>query len=172
MCTCHGLHRGFSNTAMNEVLQLIIVFSGIGRFKIRTCHTIGHGFQRQNISSSYAFRNIWIKKWLPFTKKDTCTILPEVFIHIFILFFFLYKSCNLLNNAWDSHTIGQFWDLVQIILKSYNIAAFITTDTCRTKTCITIYCILNNGNINYIHVYLVGRWKCHVTSTTHLDKVI
>ncbi len=47
----------------------------------------------------------------------TCTIMPEVFINIFMLFFFIYKSCNLLNHAWDSHTLGQFWDLAQIFLK-------------------------------------------------------
>ncbi len=47
-------------------------------------------------------------------------------------------------------------------------AAFITKGPCRTEKCLTIYCILNNDNINYIHFYLVGQWKCHVTSTTHI----
>ncbi len=31
-----------------------------------------------------------------------------VFINIFMLFFLIYKSCNLLNHAWDSHTIDNF----------------------------------------------------------------
>ncbi len=48
------------------------------------------------------------KKGLPFTKIDTCTIMPGVFINIFMLFFLIYKSCNLLNHAWNIHTIGQF----------------------------------------------------------------
>ncbi len=58
-----GFTGGFSNMIMNGVLQLIKVFSGIGRFKIRIwCHTRGHGFQRQNVSISYVFRNVWMKK--------------------------------------------------------------------------------------------------------------
>ncbi len=43
--------------------------------------------------------------------------MPGVFINIFMLFFLIYKSCNLLNHAWDSHNIGQFWDLAQKIKK-------------------------------------------------------
>ncbi len=40
-------------------IQLIKVFFGIGQIKIRIwCHTIGHGFQRQNVLISYTFRNI------------------------------------------------------------------------------------------------------------------
>ncbi len=103
------------------------------------------------------------KKLLPFTKIDTCTIMPEAFINIFMLFFFIYKSCNLLNHAWDSHTIGQFFKN-----KSNNTAAFITTGPCRTNKCLTIYCTLNDDNINYTNFYLVGQWKCHVTSTTYI----
>ncbi len=37
--------------------------------------------------------------------------------------------------------------------KSNNIAAFLTVPR-RTKKCLTIYSILNNDNINYIHFIL------------------
>ncbi len=69
---------------------------------------------------------------IAFTKIDTCTIMLEVFIKMFMLFFLIYKSCNLLNHAWDSHTIGQFLDLTQKLKKSNNTAAFITKGPCRT----------------------------------------
>ncbi len=80
--------------------------------------------------------------------------MPQVFINIFMLLFLIYKSCNLLNHAGDSHTIGQFWDLAQ---KKWEV-----------EKCLTIYCILNNDNINYINFYPVGQWKCHVWSSTHI----
>ncbi len=107
------------------------------------------------------------KKLFPFTKIDTCTIMPEVFINFFMLFFLIYKSCNLLNHTWDSQ-IGQFWHLAQKFKKSNSTADFIVTVPCRTKKCLMIYSILNNDNINYINFYFMGQWKCHVTSTTHI----
>ncbi len=64
-----------------------------------------------------------------------------------MLFFLIYKSCSLLNHAWDSHTIGQFLHLAQKLKKSNNTAAFLTTVPCRMKKCLTIYSILNNDNI-------------------------
>ncbi len=90
---------------------------------------------------------------------DTCTVLPEVFIKMCMFFFLIYKSCNLLNHAWD---------LAQKIKISNNSAAFLTTSPCRTKECLIINSILNNNNICYIIFYLVRQWKFHISSTTHI----
>ncbi len=117
------------------------------------------------------FRNMWMKKILPFTKIDTCTIMPGGIYAFFMLFFLIYKNLNLLNHAWDSHTIGQFWDLAKKFQQFNNTVLHGPVVIKAANKCLTIYSILNNDTIHYIHFYLVGQWKCHVTSTTHSLKM-
>ncbi len=65
---------------MNGVLQLMKVFSGIGRL-------VSH--QRTWFSETKCIKFLRFQKYmdektlLAFTKIDTCTIMPEVFIKIF-----------------------------------------------------------------------------------------
>ncbi len=113
---------GFSNTTMNEVLQLI-KFS-LELADLKSCYGVTPEdmvFRDKMYQVPIRFQKyIWLLYMiniLPFTKIDTCTIMPEVFINMFMLLFFIYKSCNLLNHAWDSHTIGQFWNLTQNVKK-------------------------------------------------------
>ncbi len=76
---------------MNGVLQLMKVFSGIGRL---VSHQRTWFSETKCIPTFLRFQKYMEEKiLLPFTKIDTCTIMPEVFI-----FLFIYKSCNLLNH--------------------------------------------------------------------------
>ncbi len=52
-----------------------------------------------------------MKKWLPFIKIDICTIMSELFIKNVMLFFLIYKSCNLLNYAWVNNMFNEYLNI-------------------------------------------------------------